>query len=602
MEENIVGPRPNWVPTGRGELKFGLGAVLAGLFLGFAVGRGGWNLGWALGQTAALALTWCYLRRLGHKGDGYSNGLLALCLVITAGFGWSADGAVKAVMVPFLLVGINLALCRMAGKQRHSTGSARSLADALGTFNDFGFRRMGMALRGVGVYLRSRNSWAQNSGAVLVGIGIAAPLLLVVVPLLMSADAAFAGLVELIPPLDFQLVTDGMLGTVTALFLYSRGVNLGRGEPEDRKAQPSAGIHAWTVNTALGAVCAVYLVYLFSQLAYFVGGFAGILPAGYTAAEYARRGFFEMTWLCAINLGLMAFGMGRVSRSDRAPAATRVLCLFLALVSEFLVAASVAKMLLYIGSFGLTRLRVLTMVAMVFLGVTTAAAAVWIFRPRLQYMKIAMLLGLSLGAGLLWLDVDTQVANYNVDAYLSGRLSQVDVDYLGELGPGAADALLRLDEADEGRYDRQIRWALQSVLRWNSPEAWTGINGISWRSSRKAQAQRPELQVYQEVLRNWVAMETVAEAVLEAGAVTGDTQLPGYTLVLHRKEDRSAVEFRPLEGGEGCGVCYYPDYDPFNVFSDLPLNLGERYFYCYAGTRRICMENLRSALYWYWTE
>ena len=52
-----------------------------------------------------------------------------------------------------------------------------------------------------------------------------------------------------------------------------------------------------TLCVALGMISLVYVLYLVSQLAYFSGGFSGILPKGYTMAEYARRGFFEMAWL-----------------------------------------------------------------------------------------------------------------------------------------------------------------------------------------------------------------------------------------------------------------------------------------------------------------
>jgi len=204
----------------------------------------------------------------------------------------------------------------------------------------------------------------------------------------------------------------------------------------------------------------VYGVYLVSQLAYFVGGFAGLLPEDYTLAQYARRGFFEMAWLVAINLGLMTFGVGMVRQSPRS---TRFLCLFLGLVSEFLVAASVAKMVLYIGSYGLTRLRVLTMVIMVFLAITTALVSVWLFLPKLQYMKAVMLTALAIGAAVLWLDVDTQVANYNVKHYLSGDLMTVDVHYLTELGPGAVEALDALANCGDPYYSA---WARIYLKEW----------------------------------------------------------------------------------------------------------------------------------------
>ena len=99
-----------------------------------------------------------------------------------------------------------------------------------------------------------------------------------------------------------------------------------------------------TVNTVLIAVSVVYVVYLISQLAYFSGGFSGILPEGYTFAEYARRGFFEMAWICAINLLIMCLAVGLCSKkADRTPIVSRLLCLFIGLVTLFLVVAASAK-------------------------------------------------------------------------------------------------------------------------------------------------------------------------------------------------------------------------------------------------------------------
>ncbi len=464
MERNFIGPSINFLPTGTRELVFGLGAAVTGLFLGNAFLFGGFRLGFAIGEAAAIALTWGYLHRSGHGGDGYARTILGLCLVIAAGFGWSADAFVKGWMLLFLLAGVNVALSQMTGKNLFPAGSVRSLFDGFRAVTVYGFGKMGFACRGVGRAFRGGNALTQRSGAVLAGIVIAIPMLAVVIPLLMFADAAFEGLMDLLP--DFNL--DEILATLafgipTALFLYSRAVGLSRGEVEPAASKTREGIPVITMNTALGAVCAVYGVYLFSQLAYFVGGFSGILPEGFTAAEYARRGFFEMTWLCAINLALMTFGVGLVRQTDRTPASTRGLCLFLGFITEFLVAASVAKMALYIGSFGLTRLRVLTMVIMVFLAITTALVAAWLYFPKIQYMKAVMLVALAMGAAVLWLDVDTQVANYNVSAYHSGKLESLDIHYLAELGPGAVPALATLTEDENPDYREWAKKYLENM-------------------------------------------------------------------------------------------------------------------------------------------
>jgi hypothetical protein len=462
-------PEKKWLPAGNRELIFGFFAVLLGLFTANMVLFGGLNLGFALGAVLSVGLTWGYLHRAGCKGNGYTTALLVLSLVIAAGFGWSSDGMVKFWLFLFLLAGVNLAFCLVAGRNRFAPGSARSLFDAGRTIFGSGLGSIDRACRGVGMAFRSGGELTQRSGAVLAGLGIAVPALAVVIPLLISSDAAFEGLIDLLPDFDlYEVVATAIAGGVLGLFFYARAVSLRHGEQFVGKGREPKKLHVLTMNTALGAVCAVYLAYLFSQLAYFVGGFSGILPEGFTRAEYARRGFFEMTCLAGVNLVLMTFGVGKVRHEGRTPGTTRMLCLFIGLVTEFLAASSAAKMVMYIGTYGLTRLRVLTMVIMVFLGITTAIVCVWLYVPKLQYMKSVLLIALALGAAVLWADVDTQVAKYNVRHYRSGDLATVDMAHLFSLGAGAVPYMEELTECD----DPELRTRATAFLRcWTLEQA-----------------------------------------------------------------------------------------------------------------------------------
>ncbi|MBQ8354509.1 MAG: DUF4173 domain-containing protein [Oscillospiraceae bacterium] len=483
MDQNYTfyEPEKKWLPAGNRELIFGFFAVLLGLFTANMVLFGGLNLGFALGAVLSVGLTWGYLHRAGCKGNGYTTALLVLSLIIAAGFGWSSDGMVKFWLFLFLLAGVNLAFCLVAGRNRFAPGSARSLFDAGRTIFGSGLGSMDRACRGVGMAFRSGGELTQRSGAVLAGLGIAVPALAVVIPLLISSDAAFEGLVDLLPDFDlYEIVATAIAGGVLGLFFYARAVSLRHGEQFVGKGREPKKLAVLTMNTALGAVCAVYLAYLFSQLAYFVGGFSGILPEGFTRAEYARRGFFEMTCLAGVNLALMTFGVGKVRHEGRTPGTTRMLCLFIGLVTEFLAASSAAKMVMYIGTYGLTRLRVLTMVIMVFLGITTAIVCVWLYLPKLQYMKAVMILALAMGAAVLWADVDTQVAKYNVDHYLSGELATVDMEHLTSLGPGAVPYVEKLANSDKTLVSSVAR---ANLRMWYLGEA-EDFRGMSYMEQR----------------------------------------------------------------------------------------------------------------------
>ncbi len=434
-------PAPASYPAGSRELIFGGMLLLCTMTVCNFTAFGGFNLGFAIGLWLCVGCSAVYLWKPG-KGKAYPLTLLGLCLVMAAGFARSDDGFVKLVLMCFLFVGINLGLTLLAGKNRWDPGSIYCLEDVAHSVFILGLARLEYTFRGVKEAVQNGGKMSKNVSSVLLGLLIALPLLLIVVPLLIRADAAFDGLMRLLP--DFRLeevVLTLWFSLMLFPVLFSRGLGLGLGEVKKPLPGWHKGLAELTLNTVLIAVCAVYAVYLLSQLAYFVGGFAGILPEEFTLAQYARRGFFEMSWLSAINLVVI---VGSAALSKNRTLLTRLLCLFIGAVTVFFVATAGAKMALYIDSFGLTRLRVLTLIIMLFLGLTTVIVCVWLFVPKLRYMQAVLLLAMLIGTGVIWADVDTQVARYNVTAYLRGSLDTVDVGYLGSLGDGTVPWLARL--------------------------------------------------------------------------------------------------------------------------------------------------------------
>lgn len=435
--------------AGGKELFYALLALVCGLALSNFVIFGGFELGFAIGMCAFILCAAGYLLASGGKLNVYSTLLLLLSLGISAGFGRSADGFVKFVMLCFLLVSVNLGLCLMTGQNRRSPGAAGSLLDAGRTLFSMGYGQIPRAAGGLFSSLRLRGSLARMIGSVALGLVIVLPVLCIMLRLLIKADVAFENMMKILPELNMREV----MGTVPvgiALFfiLYTRAVALAHKE----KAQPVAkgsgkGLNKITMNTVLIGVCLVYMLYLVSQLAYFVGGFAGILPEDFTMAEYARRGFFEMAALTGIDLTVMLVAVFLVRKTDgKTPLLTKLLCLFIGLATLFMVVAASGKMIMYIGGYGLTRMRVMTELVTIFLGIAMLVMLLWLFAPKLPYMKILVTVALLMGAATLWADVDTVVASYNVNAYQSGQLENVDVRYLSTLNDGAVPYIAQLTD------------------------------------------------------------------------------------------------------------------------------------------------------------
>ena len=437
--------------TGKGEIFFALWIFFFSLTAINGLFFGGVHLLFGLSVVALLGGTAFYLRRRGNRFGWYATTILILCAALAVGFITSGDMGMGVFAFLLLMAVPAMAFSIAAGQNRWNPAGVLSLLDSPWATIVVGLGNLGATARGFREAFRRSGRIGRTTSAIGVGLLISLPVLAVMIGELISADAAFEGLLDLLP--DFELaesICTAILGVMLAAMLYFRGVALHHAPRPAAPAKTFGGFNALTVNTILFAVSGLYLVYLFSQLAYVVGGFSGILPEDFTLAEYARRGFFEMSRLCALNLTIMALGVGLTRKEGKSPLLTRLLALFIGFVTLFLVAAASAKMIMYIRSYGLTWSRVVTEVFMLWLAITTVLVCVWLFCGKLPYMKASMILALALCAGLFLADVDARVAQYNVRAYQSGKLQTVDVEYLDRLSMGAVPYIEELTaDADE---------------------------------------------------------------------------------------------------------------------------------------------------------
>ena len=470
-------PLPRY-SAGKRELRFAAAMTVCCIFLWNAILYGGFHLGFSIGAVSVILCTVWYLTASGCRFDRYSSSLVACGILIAGGYA-VAPAYLKFFMLAVLLLCVNLGFCLAAGQNRRDPGSPATVLDAFRTCFRFGFGGMSPALRGLNDARKSAGAAGRKGFAVIAGLAAAVPLGAVMVWLLIRADAAFEGLMNLLPETDWsEPVWSVLFGGFAAWVLYARALGLRQREKESRKETAFRGISPITVNIPLLFAAFLYLVYLLSQLSYMGGGFAGILPEGYTLAQYARRGFFEMAWLSGINLGVICLTMGLVEQRQHFPGLTRALCLFLGAITLFLIAAASAKMLLYIASYGLTRLRILTEIFMLWLAVTTVLVCLRLFRPAYPYMKKILLAGLLICTLTFWADVDGRIAQYNVHAYQTGKIQTIDLAHLRSLGPSAAPYVARLLEDENPEIAlraeqilRNARWDIRDFRDWNLPEA-----------------------------------------------------------------------------------------------------------------------------------
>lgn len=495
-------PAPS-LPAGRGEAVLTLLLALLAAFTANSLLYGGLALGSALGIFGIFTVTALYLLIKSKHFGWYPLSCLAFSLILVASFARSSDGFVKFCLLLLALTAYFLGLSQIVWAPLYPAGRLRSLNGAGRALFLAPYPQISPAVRGLFVKQTPEGTQRRRVGGVLLGLLLAIPALAIILPLLVRSDAAFEGLIgRSVLANAAELIPTVLFGLMLFLPAYARPVALIHDDPEPSPAKPGR-FPPVTLHTFLGAVSFVYLLYLFSQLAYFFSAFRGILPEGYTQAEYARRGFFEMCALCSINLLMVIIAIGQVRREPKTPWLTKALCLFILVFSLVLAVCSASKMGMYIGAYGLTRLRVLTSVFMVCVAVALVCVAIWILAPRFPYMQIVVLAVLAVGCFTGWMDVDTQVARYNVDAYLSGQLTTVDVDHLGGLSEGAVPQLARLLEAPDPQVQAEARAALADMLREHYR--------VDWENGAIA------LEPWEEpLLRSWTWTQSQALPLLEA--------------------------------------------------------------------------------------
>lgn len=272
----------------------------------------------------------------------------------------------------------------------------------------------------------------KNLLGILLGIFAAIPALMIILPLLSSADDSFARLMTN----GTRYLTENFMETILQILFsipvsaYLFGLVYGgiSGRNTDRlekEALRKTGkelrvLPDVSVYTATGIICVVYLLFIGIQGKYLFSAFAGIRPEGFTYAEYARRGFFELCAIAAFNmLILLAAGIFSKNEKEKNPG-LRFLNVLLSVLTLLLIATAMSKMVMYIMVYGLTVKRILTMVFMIWMVVVFVAEIVrqWKVFPL---VRICVLTGAVMFVLLCVFPVGNWIESYNIWANVTGH-------------------------------------------------------------------------------------------------------------------------------------------------------------------------------------
>ncbi len=414
---------------------------------------GGLHLGFAVGGFGMLLTSLLYLR--GRLRPTFLGAIsLVSAVAVLCSFALHQSEGFAHIKLAFFLLALSVFLIAESGMQSPPQDDFRILLAPFYLLFGVSIPALAPTWRAFG---KTRVPFSKKLGKILLGLCIALPVVLVLGVLLIWADTAFEHFIDNIS-LDLSegiatLIFGSILLLVLAPILFAIRKNTVKQKTNTGKAYCSV-LDSTLTGTVLGAVSFLYLLFLLTQLSYLFGGFAGLLPEDYTYADYARRGFFEMCVICVINLGLLFLTELLVQRNANGalPTATRILSVYISSFSIFLIVAAIAKMLLYIRSYGLTFLRLGTSIFMLFL---FFVFAFWILHTvcrSFKHMRAILTVGCILFALTALAEPYNIIAKYNVYAYESGLHNAEDVDthYLQyTCGAYGVQALIDLSEAED---------------------------------------------------------------------------------------------------------------------------------------------------------
>ena len=290
---------------------------------------------------------------------------------------------------------------------------------------------------------------SERARSVVRGLVITLPVVVVFGLLLSSADPIFAGwrdaIEHLITSWEFLPRTVFFVGMLT-IVLGAYGFALREHTIPPAPASPHVP-RQWLGSTErlilLTSVAALFWIFLAVQLSYLFGNLPQVEGSGVTFADYARRGFAELSIIASATFVLVLVSE-RFGQTGRYANALRIATLAVIVGVLFLLGSAFNRVLLYEQAYGYTTARLYAQAYMLVVAAALLALG-WEMRgdfdPARLFRRIGATAILTFIFLIYW-NHEAWIANRNIDrAATTGRLDTV---YLTrDLSPNAVPTLVR---------------------------------------------------------------------------------------------------------------------------------------------------------------
>lgn len=329
---------------------------------------------------------------------------------------------------------------------------------------------------------------------VLIGLGMSIPLLIIVISLLTSADSIFKQLIDEMLSVFGSIKTSTLpfqgililLMSVT-VFSYTWSFLKSNESKQSRIEQGAAEINknSWDPVisiTILSLINCVYLVFILIQFAYMFSPLNNALPPGFTYAEYARRGFFELLMVTLINFTLLLSSLKFTRKDGKLVArSVRILHSILVLSTIVILSSAYLRMSLYEASYGYTYLRILTHSFMIYLFILFLIALYKIWNERISLLKPYIVITIMAYVILNFANIDVLIAKNNINRYL--ETGKLDTNYLLNLSYDSIPVLVELLNEENTPIDLK-RYLVEQEKKLSQKQDWQSLNLSKYKAKK----------------------------------------------------------------------------------------------------------------------
>ena len=156
------------------------------------------------------------------------------------------------------------------------------------------------------------------------------------------------------------------------------------------------------------------------------------LPSGYTYARYAREGFFQLLFVCILNVIIVLLG----SELFRKNKILNAFLILITLCTYIMIASSTYRMGLYVSEYGLTATRLCVFWALGVIALFMLGVILSICRPAFSLFRYGIIV-----IGVCYLVLAFARPDYLVARYNTVCMEDTDYKYLMSLSTDASPAL-----------------------------------------------------------------------------------------------------------------------------------------------------------------